>query len=137
MSDAQPPRLAELVGALSLATDLAAGLAYETALRTCLLAVRLGRTLGVQGEALRDIYYTGLLRFIGCTAFAHETAARFGDDMALLRALTPADTASPVSLLVTAVRRVEVGRPPLRRAAAVRAGRRLVVISACGRMTWR
>src|SRR5207247_9528854 len=82
MSDAQP-RLAELVGALSLATDLAAGLAYETALRTCLLAVRLGRALGVRGEALRDIYYTGLLRFVGCTAFAHETAARFGvDDLA-------------------------------------------------------
>jgi HD-GYP domain-containing protein (c-di-GMP phosphodiesterase class II) len=119
MSDAQP-RLAELVGALSLATDLAAGLAYETALRTSLLAVRLGRTLGVQGEALRDIYYTGLLRFIGCTAFAHETAARFGgDDMALLGALTPADTASPMSILVTAVRRVEAGRPPLRRAATV------------------
>ena len=97
MGDLQP-RLAELVGALSLATDLAAGLAYETALRTCLLAVRLGRALGVQGEALRDVYYTGLLRFVGCTAFAHETAARFGvDDLALLRALIPADTASPVS----------------------------------------
>src|SRR5437867_5794737 len=114
------PRLAELVGALSLATDLAAGLAYETALRTCLLAVRLGRALGVQGDALRDVYYTGLLRFVGCTAFAHETAARFGvDDLALLRALIPADTASPVSMLATAARRVEAGRPPLRRAAAV------------------
>src|SRR5262245_39992304 len=102
-----PPRLAELVGALSLATDLAAGLAYETALRTCLLAVRLGRVVGVQGAALQDVYYTGLLRFVGCTAYAHETAARFGgDDMALLGALTPADTGSPVSILATAVRRV-------------------------------
>lgn len=118
--DDTAPRLAELVGALSLATDLAAGLASETALRTCLLAVQLGRALGVQGEALRDIYYTGLLRFIGCTAFAHETAARLGgDDMGALRALTPADTGSPVSLLVTAVTRVGAGSPPLRRAAAV------------------
>jgi hypothetical protein len=89
VSDPQP-RLADLVGALSLATDLAAGLAYETALRTCLLAVRLGSALGVRGEALRDVYYTGLLRFIGCTAYTHETAARFvTDDMALLGALTP------------------------------------------------
>jgi HD-GYP domain-containing protein (c-di-GMP phosphodiesterase class II) len=119
MNDAAP-RLADLVGALSLATDLAAGLASETALRTCLLAVQLGRALGVQGEALRDIYYTGLLRFIGCTAFAHETAGRLGgDDMGALRALTPADTGSPVSVLVTAVKRVGVGAPPLRRAAAV------------------
>src|SRR5262245_54453513 len=39
VSDAHP-RLAELVGALSLSTDLAAGLAYETALRTGLLAAR-------------------------------------------------------------------------------------------------
>src|SRR5947209_7033297 len=93
-------RLAELIGALSLATDVAAGLAYETALRTSLLAVSLGRELGLSGEALRDLYYTGLLRFVGCTAFAHETARSFGagDDMGLLRALTPADTANPVDI---------------------------------------
>src|SRR6187397_2397819 len=118
MSDA-PPRLAELVGALSLATDLAAGLAYETALRTSVLATGLGRVLGLRGEALRDVYYTGLLRFVGCTAYAHETAARFGDDLALLHALTPADAGSPLSILVTAAKRVGAGRSPLRRAAAV------------------
>src|SRR5262245_38275685 len=80
-------RLAELIGGLSFATDLGAGLGAETALRTCLLAVHLGREIGVKGEELRDVYYTGLLRFIGCTAYAHETASQFGgDDLAFLRA---------------------------------------------------
>ena len=50
----------------------------------------MGRAAGLSGAALRDVYYTALLRFIGCTAYAHETAAQFGgDDMAFLRALSP------------------------------------------------
>ncbi|HEY7269001.1 MAG TPA: HD domain-containing phosphohydrolase, partial [Dehalococcoidia bacterium] len=106
----ESPRLAELVGGLSLATDLGAGLGMETALRTCLLAVELGRGLGVQGEALRDVYYTALLRFIGCTAYAHETAAQFGgDDLALLGALAPIDTVSAGQLFGTAFRATRQG----------------------------
>ncbi len=41
-------------------------------LRTCLLALRLGRTLGLNHKQLADIYYTTLLRFVGCTAESHE-----------------------------------------------------------------
>jgi HD-GYP domain-containing protein (c-di-GMP phosphodiesterase class II) len=114
------PRLAELLGALSLATDLAAGLGYETALRTALIAVRLGERLGLRGAVLRDVYYTGLLRFLGCTAFAHEMAqVGGGDDMALLQALTPVDAAQPLATLRTIVTRVGRNGPPLRRATAV------------------
>ena len=99
------PRLAELVGGLSLATDLAAGLGLETALRTCVLAVEIGRELGAGGSELKDIYYTALLRFIGCTAFAHETArVGAGDDLGLLRALTPADGASVANVLGYAIK---------------------------------
>lgn len=39
--------LGELLGALSLATDLAAGIPLETSLRTCVLATRLARLVGV------------------------------------------------------------------------------------------
>ena len=43
----QDLRLAELLAALSLATDLGNGFVPETALRSCLLAVQLGQELGL------------------------------------------------------------------------------------------
>jgi response regulator RpfG family c-di-GMP phosphodiesterase len=73
-------RLAELIAALSLTTDLADGLPAETALKTCLLAVGLARRLGVSQAELSDTYYVGLLHNLGCTASAHETALAVGDD---------------------------------------------------------
>ncbi len=97
-------RLAELIGGLSLVTDLAAGLGMETALRTSYLAVQIGLELGLEGDELRDVYYTALLRFIGCTAYAHETAAQFGgDDMAFLGALAPVDATNPKQLFSAAL----------------------------------
>src|SRR5262245_41723086 len=41
-------------------------------LQTCLLALALGRTLGLSEQQLSDRYYTTLLRFIGCTADSHD-----------------------------------------------------------------
>ena len=38
------------------------------------MAVRLGRALGLRDEALSPVFYASLLRFIGCSAYAHETA---------------------------------------------------------------
>src|SRR3954449_96983 len=65
-------RLAPLLGALSLATDLGAGNPAESALRTAVIAERLGERLGLAGDALADVYYTALLRYLGCSGFAHE-----------------------------------------------------------------
>lgn len=114
------PRLAELIGSLSLATDLAVGLALETAIRTCVLASEIGRELRIGDEELRDTYYTALLRFIGCTAFSHEIAEYAGgDDLQFMRAMTPTDPARPASVLRTIVSKVGEGRPPLERATAV------------------
>ncbi len=93
-------RLAEMVGALSYATDSAAGLPLETAVRTCVTATAIGRELGLAGAAASEVYYSGLLRFVGCTAYAHETA-RYGagDDLGLLTVLNLADARSPVDVL--------------------------------------
>src|SRR5258708_3218384 len=114
------PRLAELIGSLSLATDAATGLAMETALRTCLLAVLLGRELRLQSQALSDIYYTRLLRFIGCTAYAHEVAqASAGDDPGLLPLLSPVDAASPRQVVGRMVRGAGRDAPLLLRAGAI------------------
>lgn len=73
-------RLAELLAGLSLAIDLGMGQPMEHVLRTCLLSLALGRELGVSGGMLSDVYYVALLRLVGCTADAHETAALAGGD---------------------------------------------------------
>jgi HD-GYP domain-containing protein (c-di-GMP phosphodiesterase class II) len=78
-------RLAEVMGALSLATDLGMGQPMEFGLQACVLAVRLGDALGLSEAELRDIYYYALLRYIGCTAESHVLAAFFGDEIALRR----------------------------------------------------
>ena len=80
-------RLAEVIAALSLATDLGMGQPMEQALRTCLLSVAVGRQLALDDETLSDIYYLALLRFIGCTADAHEEAAAVGGDEIADRAM--------------------------------------------------
>ena len=43
----EPLRLADLLAAVSLATDLGMGLPHETALRVCLLATRLARRMAL------------------------------------------------------------------------------------------
>jgi putative nucleotidyltransferase with HDIG domain len=104
-------RLAELLGSLSLATDLAAGVAEETALRTAILSVRIGEALGIQGFERRDVYYAGLLRFIGCTALSHEVAPLgAGDDLRFMAAFTVADERRPGEILGATRRAVAGGR---------------------------
>ncbi len=76
-------RLAEIMAAVSLATDLGMGQPLEQALRVCVLAMELGRRLGCPPPALSDVYYVALLEHLGCTATAPEIAAwNGGDDLA-------------------------------------------------------
>ncbi|MBI5291409.1 MAG: HD domain-containing protein [Chloroflexi bacterium] len=114
-------RLAELMAALSLATDIGTGEPMEKALRACLLAVRLGETLGLSDADLSDLYYLTLLRFIGCTASNHLLAAIFGDTNAF-RAQTPlVDYTSQAESLRAIIQFVGAGLPPLQRASALAA----------------
>jgi len=73
-------RLAEVVASLSLATDMGTGQPLERALRTCLLAFRLGEAVGLSDSELQTVYYVALLRFVGCTADMEHLAAIFGDE---------------------------------------------------------
>ncbi len=84
--------LAEILAALSLATDLANDQPFESGLRTTLLATELARRAGGTSTQIADVYYAGLLRFIGCTSFSHEGAELFGgDDNACHSALAAVD----------------------------------------------
>jgi hypothetical protein len=71
-------RLADALTALSLATDAGKGAPLEKSLRTAVIATRLGSIVGLRGAPLADAYYVALLRSLGCTAFAPETAALLG-----------------------------------------------------------
>jgi len=73
-------RLAELTAAISLATDLGTGQPQEHALRTCVLSLRAADALGLAPAERSVVFYTALLRFLGCTADASDTAAFVGGD---------------------------------------------------------
>src|SRR5215212_1911204 len=85
----QPVRAAELIAALSLATDLALGMQLEHGLRSTLVAARLAERLGVGCETASQTYYACLLFYVGCTADAEIAADTFPDDDALLTHFAP------------------------------------------------
>ena len=110
-------RLAELMAALSLATDLGMGQPMEQALRTCLVALGLAEHLGVRDAELSEVYYVALLRFIGCTADAHELAELAGgDDLALRAAVAPVMGGGPREAPGQVMPVIGAGQSPLRRA---------------------
>lgn len=109
-------RVAELIAALSLATDLGTGQPMEHALRVCLLAVALGGELGLDEQERCDVYYVALLRAVGCVADAHQVAARFGDELVANAHISLMDTAQPTDVLDLLLRHVGEGQPALRRA---------------------
>lgn len=91
--------LSEVLGAMSTATDLAAGNPSGSALTATVLAVRLGRGLGLHEEALKALYYACITRFIGCTATSEDTAAMtLGDELTPYFAFSLADLADPASV---------------------------------------
>jgi HD-GYP domain-containing protein (c-di-GMP phosphodiesterase class II) len=99
-------RVAELLGSLSLATDLADGFALEKCLRTTVIAMRLGTALDAPAETRVTTFWTTLLRFTGCTAFAHEEGSRFaaGDDLSLRKTLAFAEPGNVGDFLRRATR---------------------------------
>ena len=120
--------LAELLAAITLATDLGRGFPQEKALRTCLVAVRIAQELGLSERELRDVFYAGLVHPVGCTAFTYEAARLFGtSELTGIPAFAPVDAARPVESL-RAIRASAEGEPPARRVRAtlrnLSAGRR-------------
>jgi HD-GYP domain-containing protein (c-di-GMP phosphodiesterase class II) len=82
-------RAAEVIGSLSLATDLGIGVPLEHGLWSTLVTVRLGERLGVDGETAQSAFYSCLLFYVGCTAGAELAADVFGSDDALTTYGTP------------------------------------------------
>jgi HD-GYP domain-containing protein (c-di-GMP phosphodiesterase class II) len=73
-------RLAELMAALSLATDLGLGQPLEHELGVCLGALELADRLGCSIDERSRVYYVALLLHVGCTAGAPYFARWVGGD---------------------------------------------------------
>jgi putative nucleotidyltransferase with HDIG domain len=62
--------LAEILSALSFALDLTEDAVPGHALRSCLLGMRLGKELGLDSSRMSDLYYSLLLKDVGCSSNA-------------------------------------------------------------------
>ncbi len=84
--------LSECLGALSLATDLADGQPQGSAMGATVIATRIGQRLGLEKDPLTELYWSALLRFLGCTASAPDLApAGFGVEQTVNHAFTIGD----------------------------------------------
>jgi HD-GYP domain-containing protein (c-di-GMP phosphodiesterase class II) len=108
-------RLADLLGGLSIVADLGFGLPPETAMRSCLIGTALARELGVAEVDVADTFYASLLLHVGCTAFAHETAAAMGDELTVNSAVAKTNFANPGDVLRTFIPEATRGMSPLSR----------------------
>ncbi len=121
-------RLADLLAPLSLVADLGMGFPPEHAARACLLATGLARRMDVPEGDVAEIYYTTLLRHIGCTAYAHEQSVLVGGDDNATRAAQARVDFADIKQLLSFMVGLGKGQPPLRGArtvaSAMAAGRR-------------
>lgn len=74
---ASPTTLAELLSALSFALDMTEGARPGHSDRACLLGMRIGKQIGLYGQALADLYYALLLKDIGCSSNSARMAGAF------------------------------------------------------------
>ena len=115
-------RLAEVMAAMSLATDVGMGQPMEQGLGVCLLAVRFGEELGLGDEELQRVYDIALLRHIGCTAETVDFAEIMGDELVARAGGGPlVDWARPTEALGYLGRHIVRAHPP--RTAAVKLAR--------------
>src|SRR4051794_8035755 len=113
---------------MSLATDLGTAQPLDHALRTCVLAVRVAETAGLDEDVAADAFDVALLHSIGCTSDAHEATALYGDDLAVRAAWTLVDGSRPPEVIGFLRAHVASDAGGVRRtarfAAALAAGRR-------------
>jgi len=67
-------RTADLLGAFSLASDLAMGLHMEHGARSCYIGMHIAQEMGLSLEQRTDLYYAELLKDAGCTAYTSQLA---------------------------------------------------------------
>ena len=109
-------RLADLLAGLSRLADLGFGLPMGTALRSCVLATHLARSLELPPSGVQAAFYTALLHHVGCAGYARETARLFGDELVTNMAAGRTDAASFRDVFKTFLPTLTQGRPVPERA---------------------
>lgn len=109
-------RLADLLAGLSVAADLGMGLRPEESMRSCVIGTGLARRLGLDEREVGHVLYTTLLFHLGCTAYAHERAGAFGDEIALNATSARTNFLDPRDLFKTMLPGIAQGLGPAQRA---------------------
>lgn len=108
-----PLRLADLLASVSLLSDLGFALPPEESMRSTIVATAIARRLGLDEATVSDAFYTALIQHLGCTGFAHEAAAVYGDEMVLNAAVARVDTNDIGDIVNTLIRSTTRGRRPV------------------------
>jgi putative nucleotidyltransferase with HDIG domain len=78
--------LAELLGALSHALDITEGQPPGHCVRCCWIGMHVGREIGLPATVLRDLYYTLILKDLGCSSNAARICELYlTDDLSFKR----------------------------------------------------
>ena len=102
-------RLADIIGSLSVICDMGFGLPPLNAVRSSLIATKLGKRIGLDEEDLRASFYAPLLLHIGCISMSHETAELFGNELAITRAVAMTNLGDPQDIVDTLIPQVTRG----------------------------
>ena len=95
----QQLRLAELLGALSHALDLTEGQPRGHCIRCCWIGTQLGIRLKLRPDEISDLYYTLLLKDLGCSSNAARICELYvADDIAFKRDFKLIDGSLPQAL---------------------------------------
>ncbi|MDM9627078.1 HD-GYP domain-containing protein [Rhizobium sp. S152] len=79
-------RLAEIIEALSKALDLTEGQPPGHCIRACYIGTHIGREIGMADDQLQELYYTLLLKDLGCSSNAARICELYmADDLSFKR----------------------------------------------------
>lgn len=89
-------RLAEIIEALSHALDMTEGQPVGHSIRCCHIGMAIGRQLGLSDRALHDLYFTLLLKDLGCSSNAARICELYlADDLKFKRDFKLVDGSFP------------------------------------------
>src|SRR5262245_14643656 len=92
-------RLAELLGALCHALDMTEGQPPGHCIRCCFIGVAIGEEIGLGEAAMFELYYTLLLKDLGCSSNAARICELYlTDDLAFKRDFKQIDGSLPQAL---------------------------------------
>jgi putative nucleotidyltransferase with HDIG domain len=105
-------RMAEVIGALSLAIDIASGQTLAHSQRSAYIAMRLVDALGIEDNVKSDVLYGSLLSDVGCTYTSPKWAYLLqGSELELAKDIYLVDPRDVPQMFKSVWRAVAPGRP--------------------------